>query len=628
MLDRWPYGATGRVDVAGTYAYFNSGAVLQIADVSDPENPRLVGEIEFDEGIRDFAVGGGLVFVVPGFSVAGVGVASARLVVVDVNDPASPRWTGSLELDGWIDRVEASGRYAYVVNQYEGLWVVDAWNAARPEVVGFYEPPGGYPGATAPIASLTVTNGLAYLGLASSSPRKHRLSIVDLSSPASPVELGELEIDDWRTPYELAVSGRFAYAGSFSGLRVIDVGDPESPYEVGSLTNIGCPIHRMDAEDGLVYAATGDELKVFDAGDPAAPRYLAYGAADVGAWDVSVAGGRAYVAARAKGLQIVDVSAPSMPQVIGGIETSGHTANIAAYENFVYVSELRGLRVFHITAAGRPVEVRFVELAVSGSLLVEGDRLFVKHDEGVELLSLAQPARPRVQGTLPVRWVHGIAVDGPMLYLTFRTDGLRIYDVSSMSSPVEMGSLRGGSMWNVDADDGLVVTFDHYSHSDDFVLIDVSDPARPLEVGRHTEPDEVIVDEVKLEDGIVFLSVYSAESEVNELRTFDVRDPSRPVAIDRFAGSRLVGGWSNVLLEGRRVAWTNSPLRMWMLETGEQGSLELISDPIGAVLNGGVAAAGGFLYVEKGAGFEIYDFSQTCRAPRRPGGRVSRAVSP
>ena len=37
--------------------------------------------------------------------------------------------------DGWIDRVEASGRYAYVVNQYEGLWVVDAWNAARPIAV-------------------------------------------------------------------------------------------------------------------------------------------------------------------------------------------------------------------------------------------------------------------------------------------------------------------------------------------------------------------------------------------------------------------------------------------------------------------------------------------------------------
>ncbi len=45
LVGRWPYGPAYAVSASGDYAYFGSGTVLQIADVSVPETPQLVAEV-------------------------------------------------------------------------------------------------------------------------------------------------------------------------------------------------------------------------------------------------------------------------------------------------------------------------------------------------------------------------------------------------------------------------------------------------------------------------------------------------------------------------------------------------------------------------------------------------------
>ena len=47
LVGRWPYGPTRAVAVDGDYAYFGSGTVLMVADVSNLASPNVVGEVEF-----------------------------------------------------------------------------------------------------------------------------------------------------------------------------------------------------------------------------------------------------------------------------------------------------------------------------------------------------------------------------------------------------------------------------------------------------------------------------------------------------------------------------------------------------------------------------------------------------
>jgi hypothetical protein len=60
------------------------------------------------------------------------------------------------------------------------------------------------------------------------------LMIADAADPANPVPLGELELPDM-TIHAITVAGDHAYvANSSAGIRVVDIGDPSAPVEVGS----------------------------------------------------------------------------------------------------------------------------------------------------------------------------------------------------------------------------------------------------------------------------------------------------------------------------------------------------------------------------------------------------------
>jgi hypothetical protein len=80
----------------------------------------------------------------------------------------------------------------------------------------------------------------------------------------------------------VAVSGNYAYvANDESGLKVIDVSNPDSPRVVASYDTLGF------------------------------------------AWGVTVSGNYAYEADSGAGLQIIDISDPTHPQYAGGYNTTG-----------------------------------------------------------------------------------------------------------------------------------------------------------------------------------------------------------------------------------------------------------------------------------------------------------------
>ena len=116
LVGRWPYGPTEAVAISGNYAYFGSGTVLQIANVSVQATPQLVGEVVLPGVVRGVAVSGGYAYVADSYS---------GLRVIDVSTPAAPVEVGFYVTPGNAFGVAVSGDHAYVADGDAGLRVID-----------------------------------------------------------------------------------------------------------------------------------------------------------------------------------------------------------------------------------------------------------------------------------------------------------------------------------------------------------------------------------------------------------------------------------------------------------------------------------------------------------------------
>jgi hypothetical protein len=105
----------------------------------------------------------------------------------------------------------------------------------------------------------------------------------------------------------VTVSGSYAYvADGPTGLRVIDVSNPQNPVEVGSY-DTPTAARGVAVSGSLVYVAddtTG--LRVVDASNPQSPFEAGYYDTDGFASDVTVSGSFAYVADGDSGLQVYE----------------------------------------------------------------------------------------------------------------------------------------------------------------------------------------------------------------------------------------------------------------------------------------------------------------------------------
>lgn len=91
FVGRWPYGPVEDVDVVGDFAYFGSGATLQIADVSNPASPQVVGEVALSGVVKGVVVSGDYAYVTTG---------GEGLRVINVATPTAPVEVGSYDTPG------------------------------------------------------------------------------------------------------------------------------------------------------------------------------------------------------------------------------------------------------------------------------------------------------------------------------------------------------------------------------------------------------------------------------------------------------------------------------------------------------------------------------------------------
>ena len=273
-------GPVEMVRVQGHYAYLSADRTFTIFDISDPAAPRRVSSYTFPEEIWSFRLAGSMAYVANNF--AGLGI-------VDVSNPASPSLRGSFKAPGQVKSAAVAGTKVVLADHFSGLDLVDVSNRSKPASLGsfFLE---GY-------ARDVVTSGsLAY---AVDSPAG--FYILDLSKP-----------DAIDTPVSSVQSTKA------TGMRVrIEVSEPSAPVK-------------------LALIAGGGFLHVYDVTNPAAPTISALHPMS-GPQGVALEGTIAYVADGRAGLQVLDLSTPSKPTVIGAYETATQARDVVVADRLVFV---------------------------------------------------------------------------------------------------------------------------------------------------------------------------------------------------------------------------------------------------------------------------------------------------
>jgi len=361
--------------------------------------------------------------------------------------------------------------------------------------------------------------------------------VVLLFAPPGRTQECPARVHRWGGPaVTVALSGTHALIANWDALQVVDVSDPTTPRVIGEVALQHAWVTDISVADGYAYVGHAEGLQIIDVSNPSSP-------AGVGLVEiphvrkVAVSGHRAYLL-HDRTLSIVDVSDPANPVRIGFLDRLWGTRGLAAAGDYAYLATYVGnqpsLRVIDVSTPENPTEAAVVTFPESAwpafgvddnPVAVSGDLaflLFVSYQGYPALffvVDISTPIAPIKLGFLSthagVAWVGNMVVSGDLVYTS---DGV-IVDVSDPANPVE-----GGRLGEV----GAVAVSGRYAYQavdlQGLRVLDVSAPASPVEVGSL----RTYADAVATSGSHAYVAIRGGG-----LRVLDASKPYDPVEVGR-----------------------------------------------------------------------------------------------
>ena len=204
----------------------------------------------------------------------------------------------------------------------------------------------------------------------------------------------------------VAIQGNYAYIGEGRNVLALDISNPANPSRIGKVTLPGI-VSGIALLNQYAYVADLEGgLQVVDVSTPSAPKLVGYYATTDQLWSaaISIYGGRAYVADETAGLQIFDLSNPVAPALLS-------STNLGGGEAVVVKASSSGVFAYFST----------------------GDRLCI--------VDVSNPQSPALRGQTPVNSgsVYSLAMSGNYVYAAALFGNLEIIDITNSNAPVDVG---------------------------------------------------------------------------------------------------------------------------------------------------------------------------------------------
>jgi hypothetical protein len=210
---------------------------------------------------------------------------------------------------------------------------------------------------------------------------------VDVSRPELLTMLGGINLGS--SIYDIAVNGNLVYvAAGYSGVSVVDFTDPAHPVLAWNVDTVE-RTHGIAWREPYLYAGTTKGLNVYDGADPRRPTLLRQLPLAVDFGSPVIGDGVAYVPTTTQGLQVLSLTDPANPVLLGGFDPLAFEARVEVHNQQVYL------------AAGDSLYVLPLQVAAPGAAMTAPARDEVRNavvaGHGPTLEIAPNPANPQAR---------------------------------------------------------------------------------------------------------------------------------------------------------------------------------------------------------------------------------------
>lgn len=253
----------------------------------------------------------------------------ATLRVIDISEPSTPKPRGTLQLPAAATAVAVFGSMVYATMGLRGLAIVDVKNADAPSVVGLYKTAGEALRLAADGTRVVLTDRMA------------GADVIDVTNAAKPISLGAHYTDGYTR--DVAILGSVAYViDSTNDFATVDLshgGEPRAlATQSGSITSTLVTVSSPQAGQRFAYVAGDGSLQVFDVTEASAPRRLAVTTISNRTTALVVKDDVGYLAVGEEGIQMLDLSNPASPALVGSYGTSGAPRDIDVSGDLIFAA--------------------------------------------------------------------------------------------------------------------------------------------------------------------------------------------------------------------------------------------------------------------------------------------------
>ena len=288
------------------------------------------------------------------------------------------------------------------------------------------------------------------------------------------------------------------------------------------------------ASGSYAYMSTGEHyqaetaLQVVDISDPMAPQVVGSVSLPDASIALAIADTYIYYLTYPGALFIIDVSDPSAPFVAGSIDMPSYSSGIAVSGSFAYVAvDFTGLRIVDVSNPSDPRIVGSVDewWIFPMGVAVSGSHAYVATAYSLDIVDVSNPFAPRIVGSVDT---SGTSWDAVIIepYAYIGTDrGLEIADISDPSSAHIVSSVSMpswlGAAYRLDVSGSYAYMIDGKIE-----VVDISDPLSPYLVASFAIYSENSAIDVLISGAIAYVTYHEMDSyDAGGLQILDISNP-------------------------------------------------------------------------------------------------------
>jgi hypothetical protein len=568
-------GMIGEIALMGNYVYIASGPhgdnegnnqKLHIVDVTDPAQPRYVASYAPEgKSVSSVFVSEDYLFITAMDMDGGRRSPDGDFYILDPSNPEQPKELGHYVFRTGISDIETLGQYVYLSTNEPGLQILDISDAREPSLVEAL-----YPSTSG--GEIVLKGNYLYIDI-SSKEIPWGFDILDVSNPKAPLKVASHNLDINASKL-VSVYQNIAYffsLGSQDSITYFDISDPNNPIDLGTQEFEG---RVVSIYDHLAFIMDGSRFKIFDITDPSNP-------AEIGSYSAFVPeeGWPALYLSETigivpvsssdwSGLYILDFSQPTLPVIRKLYNIEDLRNVIGVNEGIVYYTTFAPSNYYgalDISDPGKPDVVWRNDIWDDKGnpffLMVEGNYAYwINADEGIYLQDISDPANPKpISHQEELKGFDGFlksAIYGNYMYIL---DGreLHVLDISEPTTIARVG------IYNFPADQSgysTITIIDGLAFVDNS-LFSGSNPTKLLIFDLSDPPNLKLITSYDWSGYSAIEGISRSRIFINDhsgLHVVDFSEPKEPIEIGYYGIDQYGAGLFSLVLGEENIIYVSS----------------------------------------------------------------------